>query len=313
MQALGIDIGGSGVKGSVVDLARGELLGERLRFDTPAASTPSAVAPLVAEIVKQLKWTGPVGCTFPGIIYHGVIKTAANLDKAWVDTNGVRLFERVTGRPVKLINDADAAGIAEMSYGAGRNQAGVTIMLTFGTGIGSAIFLDGKLLPNTEFGHLPVRGKPAEHRAAARIRKEEGLSWDEWAERVNEYLALLEFFFSPDLFIIGGGVSKKYDRFMHLLRTRAQVVPAQLLNDAGIMGAAMYVSDLAQPDDEQPPVSLEEAGVLPSDVAMSGPEISERLPMPQEIEASHQEAGGAPPMLDGSEALRVESDDLRSE
>ncbi|MGL4648780.1 MAG: polyphosphate--glucose phosphotransferase, partial [Caldilineaceae bacterium] len=291
MQALGIDIGGSGVKGSVVDLARGELLGERVRFDTPLASTPAAVAPLVAAIVKQLKWTGPVGCTFPGIIYHGVIKTAANLDKAWVDTDGVRLFERVTGRPVKLINDADAAGIAEMSYGAGRNQAGVTIMLTFGTGIGSAVFLDGKLLPNTEFGHLPIRGKAAEHRAAARIRKEEGLSWEEWAERVNEYLALLEFFFSPDLFIIGGGVSKKYDRFMHLLRTRALIVPAQLLNDAGIMGAAMYVADLARPDDDQPGQSLEQAGLIPSDAAMSGPGNTARLSMPFEIEASHAEDG----------------------
>lgn len=310
MQALGIDIGGSGVKGAIVDLTRGELAGERIRFETPSASTPANVAPLVANIVKELKWTGPVGCTYPGIVYHGIIKTAANLDKSWIDTNGVRLFERATGRPVKLLNDADAAGIAEMSYGAGRNQPGVTIMLTFGTGIGSAIFLDGKLLPNTEFGHLPVRGKPAEHRAAARIRKEEGLSWEEWAERVNEYLALMEFFFSPDLFIIGGGVSKKYDRFMHLLRTRARVVSAQLLNEAGIIGAAMYVSDLAQPDEDKPPVTLAEAGVLPSATAMAGPEVDQHVPMPQEIATQHA-THAEPPALDGSEALRVEGDEVR--
>jgi len=283
MQALGIDIGGSGVKGSVVDLARGELVGERIRLETPAISTPAAVAPLVTEIVHTLKWTGPVGCTFPGIIHHGVVKTSANMDKSWMDVNGVRLFERYTGRPVKLINDADAAGIAEMSYGAGRNQPGVVIMLTFGTGIGSAIFLDGKLLPNTEFGHLPIRGKAAEHRAAARIRKEEKLSWEEWAERVNEYLALMEFFFSPDLFIIGGGVSKKYDRFMHLLRTSALIVPAQLLNDAGIIGAAMYVSDLVQPDEE--PQGVAGAGVAHPQTSVTEPQT-----------------------LDGSEALRTEGD-----
>lgn len=306
MQALGIDIGGSGVKGSVVDLDRGELIGERVRLETPAISTPAAVAPLVAEIVKKLNWTGPIGCTFPGIIYHGAIKTAANLDKSWVDVDGVRLFARVTGRPVKLLNDADAAGIAEVTYGAGRNQPGVTILLTFGTGIGSALFLDGKLLPNTEFGHLPIRGKVAEHRCAARIRKEEGLSWEEWAERVNEYLAQLEFFFSPDLFIIGGGISKKYDRFMHLLRTRALVVPAQMLNDAGIVGAAMYVSDLVQPDQANdgsggalPPVL---ANVLPSPEAMAGPADAMRIAMPPESSLKPDAAA-----LDGAETLHPES------
>lgn len=249
MYALGIDIGGSGIKGSVVDLRSGDLVGERVRMDTPESSHPAAVAEVVGLLVRELKWSGAVGCTFPGIIYHGVIKTSANLDQSWVDVHGVRLFERVTNCPVRLINDADAAGLAEMQFGAGRGQMGVTIMLTFGTGIGSAIFLDGKLVPNTEFGHLPIRGKPAEHRAAARIRKEEDLSWAEWAERVNEYLEYMEFFFSPDLFIIGGGVSKRYDKFMHLLRTRARIVPAQLLNDAGILGAAMHVSDLVQAAD----------------------------------------------------------------
>lgn len=244
MHALGIDIGGSGVKGSVVDLAQGELVGERMRMDTPQPSHPAAVAEVIGLLVRSLKWSGPIGCTFPGIIYHGVIKTSANLDKSWVDVHSVRLFERATACPVRVLNDADAAGIAEMQFGAGRGESGVVIMLTFGTGIGSAIFLDGKLLPNTEFGHLPIRGKPAEHRAAARLRKEEELTWEQWAARVDEYLEYMEFFFSPDLFIIGGGVSKRYDKFLHLLRTRARIVPAQLLNDAGILGAAMHVVDL---------------------------------------------------------------------
>jgi polyphosphate glucokinase len=252
MYALGVDIGGSGVKGSVVDLARGELLGERLRYETPENSHPDAVASVVARIVSDLAWEGPIGCTFPGIIYHGVVKSSANMDKGWIDTDGEELLTRVTGRSVRLLNDADAAGIAEMQLGAGRNQAGVSIMLTFGTGIGSAIFVDGHLLPNTEFGHLPIRGKDAEHRASAKVKKDEDLSWAAWAERVNEFLGQMEFFFSPDLFIIGGGISKKSDKFMPLLKTRARIVPAQLMNDAGIIGAAMYVRDMAIPLDNPP-------------------------------------------------------------
>jgi polyphosphate glucokinase len=174
------------------------------------------------------------------------------MDKGWIDTDGKHLLERVTGRSVRLLNDADAAGVAEMEFGAGRNQKGVTIMLTFGTGIGSAIFVDGHLLPNTEFGHLPIRGKDAEHRASAKIKKDEGLSWASWAERVNEFLGQMEFFFSPDLFIVGGGISKKSEKFMPLLKTRARIVTAQLMNDAGIIGAAMYVQDIAI-DLENPP------------------------------------------------------------
>lgn len=248
MRAVGIDIGGSGIKGAVVDLQRGEMEGERIRLETPAPSKPGAVADAVAQLTRMLGWAGPIGCTFPGIIYHGVIKTAANFDKEWVDVDAVRLFERATGCPVRMLNDADAAGVAEMELGAGRHQRGVVILLTFGTGIGSAIFVDGRLLPNTEFGHLPVRGKAAEHRAAARVRKDENLTWEEWAVRVNEFLAHMEFFFSPDLFIIGGGVSKRGEKFLHLLKTRARIVPAQLLNEAGIIGAAMHVRDLAMPD-----------------------------------------------------------------
>lgn len=247
MYALGVDIGGSGVKGAIVDLKKGELISERVRYETPENSHPEAVAALVAKIVEDLEWRGPVGCTFPGIIYHGVIKTSANLDKSWQDVDGKHLMERVTGRSVRLLNDADAAGVAEMQFGAGRNQKGVTIMLTFGTGIGSAIFVDDKLLPNTEFGHIQIRGKDAEHRASAKIKKDEGLSWSAWAERVNEYLGVMEFFFSPDLFIVGGGISKKAEKFMPLLKTRARIVTAQLMNEAGIIGAAMYVQDIAVP------------------------------------------------------------------
>jgi polyphosphate glucokinase len=245
MQAMGIDIGGSGVKGGIVDLESGEIVSERLRLDTPSPSKPEAVASVVGQIVRSLHWAGPIGCTFPGVVYHGVIQTAANMDGSWLKVDAVTLFERVTGCPVRVLNDADAAGVAEMQHGAGRHQMGVVVLLTFGTGIGSAVFVNGHLLPNTEFGHLTIRGKDAELRAAGRVRKEQNLSWEQWAERVNEYLAALEFYLSPDLFIIGGGVSKRYDKFMHCLSTRARIVPAQLLNDAGIIGAAMHVSDLA--------------------------------------------------------------------
>jgi polyphosphate glucokinase len=265
MNALGIDIGGSGVKGGIVDLVKGDILSERLRLDTPQPSKPDAVAAVVGELVRQFNWVGPIGITFPGIVYHGVIHTTANVDKDWMKVDAVKLFERTTGCPVRVLNDADAAGVAEMQFGAGRHEAGVVIMLTFGTGIGSAIFVDGRLLPNTEFGHLPIRGKDAEHRAAARIRKEEHLSWEQWAGRVNEFLAAMEFFFSPDMFIIGGGISKRYDKFMHLLKARALIVPAQLLNDAGIIGAAMHVHDLVMPESRSDPVNVPYAEPQPGD------------------------------------------------
>lgn len=241
MQGLGIDIGGSGIKGGLVDLANGALIGDRHRIDTPRPSTPEAVAKVVAEVVRHFNWKDPVGCTFPAIVRRGVTLSAANVDKAWIGYDAQTLFTKVTGCPVHLVNDADAAGIAEMTHGAGKGRMGTVIMLTFGTGIGSAIFVDGKLLPNSEFGHvpMPMRGIIGEHYCAARIRKEEELSWDTWAKRVNHYLDLLDLLLSPDLFIIGGGVSKKYDKFMPQLQTRAEIVPAQLLNEAGIIGAAM--------------------------------------------------------------------------
>lgn len=239
MKTLGIDIGGSGIKGAPVDTEKGELLEERHRIPTPQPSTPDAVADVVAEIAQQFKWKGPIGCTFPAVVKGGVVYSAANVDKRWIGTNGKALFEEKTGCKVTLVNDADAAGLAEMRFGAGQSEDGLVIMLTFGTGIGSALFIDGHLVPNTELGHLEIRGKDAEARASARVRQEKDLSWPKWAERVDEYLQRVEFLFSPDLFIIGGGVSKSYERFLPLLNTRARIVPAQLLNDAGIVGAAV--------------------------------------------------------------------------
>lgn len=243
MEILGIDIGGSGIKGAPVDIKRGELTAERHRIPTPDPSKPEAVAEVVAEIVKHFSWRGPVGCTFPGIVKHGIVCSAANVDKRWIGVNGAALMAQTVGCPTVMLNDADVAGIAEMEFGAGRGRSGVVIMLTFGTGIGSAVFLDGQLLPNTEFGHLQIRGKDAEHRAASRIRKEEKLSWKEWADRVNEFLGRLDFLFSPDLFIFGGGVSKKHEKFFDKLETNVEIVPAQLLNNAGIIGAAMAAHD----------------------------------------------------------------------
>ncbi len=238
MQILGIDIGGSGIKGAPVDIKKGVLAGERHRIPTPQPSEPEAVADVVAKIVQHFEWRGPIGCTFPAVIRHGVAYTAANVDKSWIGTNGEKLLAKKTGCPALLINDADAAGFAEMKFGAGRGHKGVVIMLTLGTGIGSAIFSNGQLVPNTEFGHMEIRGKDAEDRASDRIRKEKDLNWEKWGERVNEFLGQMEMLFSPDLFIIGGGVSKKHEKYFHFLNTQADIVPAQMRNEAGIIGAA---------------------------------------------------------------------------
>ena len=246
MQGLGIDIGGSGIKGAIVDLDKGELGGDRHRIETPQPSTPQAVAAVVNELVRHFNWDGPIGCTFPAIVRNGVTMTAANVDKSWIGTDAAALFAQATGRKVRLLNDADAAGIAEMTFGAGRGrQQGLVMVLTFGTGIGSAIFLDGKLLPNSEFGHLPMpmKGIIAEHYCSERIRKEEDLKWGAWATRTNHYLALLELLLSPDLFIIGGGISKKAEKWLPLLKTQAALLPAELQNEAGIVGAAMAVQE----------------------------------------------------------------------
>jgi polyphosphate glucokinase len=239
MEIMGVDIGGSGIKGAPVDIEQGRLATKRHRIPTPQPSTPQAVAKVVADIARHFEWQGPIGCTFPAVIKRGVAYSAANVDNAWIGTNGEALLTQETGCPVVLINDADAAGIAEMEFGAGQGQRGVVIVLTFGTGIGSAVFANGQLVPNTEFGHMEIRGRDAEDRAADRVRKAKDLSWEKWAGRVNEFLEHMEIVFSPDLFIIGGGVSKKHKKYLRLLHAQADIRPAEMLNQAGIIGAAM--------------------------------------------------------------------------
>jgi polyphosphate glucokinase len=240
VQVLGIDIGGSGIKAAPVDTDQGQLLAERVKLETPHPAMPDAVAKTVAQLVEAFSWSGPAGVTFPGVVVDGVTHTAANLDPAWVGLDTRALFNQATGLTTTLINDADAAGLAEMSFGAGAGQQGTVLMLTFGTGIGSALFRQGVLVPNTEFGHIEIRGKDAEHRASERAKEEHDLSWEKWAERVDEYLEHMERLTAPDLIIIGGGISRKSDKFLHLLTgLRATVVPATLHNDAGIVGAAL--------------------------------------------------------------------------
>lgn len=244
MHVLGIDIGGSGIKGAPVDTQAGELLQSRVRIPTPQPSVPDAIARVVAEIAEQFEWQGPIGCTFPAVVQHGIVYSAANVDKSWIGTDADTLFEEHTRQSVHVLNDADAAGICEMRFGAGKGNDGVVMILTFGTGIGSAIFNQGVLLPNTELGHLEIRGKDAEERASDRAREQKDYSWEDWTKRVNEYLQRLEALFSPDLFIFGGGVSKNWKHFGHLLETRAPVVPAELRNEAGIVGAALAAESL---------------------------------------------------------------------
>jgi polyphosphate glucokinase len=240
VQVFGIDIGGSGIKGAPVDTAQGKLLAERVKIETPQPAVPDAVAKTVGQLVTDFGWTGPTGITFPGVVVDGVTLTAANLDDSWIGLDTRGLFNKVTGLSTALINDADAAGLAEMSFGAGAGHQGTVLMLTFGTGIGSALFRDGVLVPNTEFGHIEIRGKDAEHRASERAKEEHDLSWEKWAERVDEYLEHMERLTAPDLIIFGGGVSRKSDKFLSLLKhLRATVVPATLQNDAGIVGAAL--------------------------------------------------------------------------
>ncbi len=239
MTILGIDIGGSGIKGAPVDTVNGTLLAERQRIVTPQPATPESVAQTVAALTHAFSWTGPVGCTFPAIVKNGVAYSAANVDPAWINTDAQALFEEATSCPVLVLNDADAAGLAEMQFGAGKGQMGVVMLLTLGTGIGSALFVRGILVPNTELGHLEIRGKEAEDRASDRVRELKKWDWPEWSKRLNEYLNHVERLFSPDLFIIGGGVSKKFDKFSPFLATRAPIVAAGLLNNAGIVGAAL--------------------------------------------------------------------------
>ena len=242
-QGFGIDIGGSGIKGAPVDLDAGEFDAERIRIETPDKSTPANVIDIVLDVVSAFDWKAPFGCTFPGIVHHGVIRSAANVDKSWIGVDLAAELGTRTGRRVVVVNDADAAGVAECRYGAAAGVDGVVIVTTLGTGIGSAVFHDGVLLPNTEFGHLELDGKETEKRAAASIREQKGLSWEEWAGRLQRFYTHLEFIFSPDLFVVGGGVSKKADKFIPLLKLGTPIVPAGLLNDAGIIGAALLAAE----------------------------------------------------------------------
>lgn len=239
MHILGIDVGGSGIKGAPVDTDTGELTAERLRIKTPKGAEPEPVAKVAARIARSFEWKGPMGIGFPAPVKAGVTMMAANVSDKWIGTNADELFTKITGCDCTMINDADAAGLAEMKFGAGRGQPGTVIMITLGTGIGTAIFHRGNLLPNTEFGHLDMKGRDAEHRASDAVRQSEDLSWKKYAKRLNKYLAEMEKLFWPDLFIIGGGISKNSEKYLPLLKIETPVVPAQFLNEAGIVGAAL--------------------------------------------------------------------------
>lgn len=227
------------MKAAPVDLVTGDLIADRCRIDTPQPATPDAMAAVVVELVRHHGWTGSVGCAFPAVVRNGIVGSAANIDDSWLDVDADRIFTEALGQSVHMINDADAAGLAEVRYGPEAARHGVVMMLTFGTGIGSGLFVDGTLVPNTELGHIELDGPDAERRAAASARKREDLSWDEWGRRVNHYLAHIEKLFSPDLFIIGGGASKKADRWLDQVEIDTEIVVASMANNAGIVGAAL--------------------------------------------------------------------------
>lgn len=239
MEIFGIDIGGTGIKGAPVDMETGALLAERRRIPTPAGAKPRPVAEVVAEIIKQFDWHGPVGVGFPAVVRKGVVRSAANIHQKWIGTQIEPLLSEITGCPVSVINDADAAGLAEMAFGAGAGRQGVVLVATIGTGIGTALFTNGQLLPNTEFGHIQIDGVDGEKRASDMARKTEKLSWKKWAQRLDVYLNTLEKLIWPDLIILGGGVIKNHEKFLPFLTVEAEVLPAALLNDAGIVGAAL--------------------------------------------------------------------------
>lgn len=237
---FGIDIGGTGMKAAPVDLATGELVADRFRIDTPQPATPEAVAEVARELVAHHGWEGPVGVCMPSVVAHGVVRSAANIDAGWIGVNAHELFDDAIGRPVAVLNDADAAGIAEMTWGVGRGRDGVVLCLTFGTGIGSGLFTDGHLVPNTEFGHVELDGHDAERRAAASARKRDDLSWSEWADRVDRYLRHVVTLLSPDLIILGGGASKRPEKWVDRLDPGCDIAVAEFANNAGIAGAALF-------------------------------------------------------------------------
>ena len=239
--AVGIDIGGTGIKGALVDVKKGELVGERLRVETPAGGRPNDIAEVVGELIRAIDpegQAGTIGICFPAVVQHGVTKSAANVSSEWIGLDADSLFTRLIGKPVHLINDADAAGVAEMKFGLGRKQKGVVMMTTLGTGIGTALFIDGDLVPNTELGHLEIDGVDYETKASFAAKERENLSWQEWAARLQRYYTKLEDLFTPDLFVVGGGVSKEHEDFLPLLKLRTPIQPAKLKNAAGIIGAA---------------------------------------------------------------------------
>ena len=241
MKALGIDIGGSGIKGAPVDVKTGKLLAPRFRIPTPQPAKPRPVAKTVAQIAKHFEWSGPIGCGFPAVVQQGITRTAANIHASWVGVDAAALFSKATGCTTRVINDADAAGLAEMRFGAGRGRRGVVLLVTIGTGLGTSLFTDGVLLPNTELGHIEIDCQDAESNASDAARKRDELSWKQWTIRFDEYLCTLEKLVWPDLIILGGGVSKKHEKFIPHLSVQAKVVPAQMLNEAGIIGAASGV------------------------------------------------------------------------
>lgn len=240
---FGIDFGGTGIKGAPVDLATGDFAAERVRIKTPSPSTPERIADVFVELLAAFPDSaGPVGVTVPGVVRHGVVSSAANIDKSWIGTDADALFTRATGRDVHVVNDADAAGLAEVRYGAAAGRGGLVIVTTLGTGIGSALVHDGVLVPNAELGHLEIDGHDAESRAANSAREAEDLSMEKWAKRLQRYYRTLEMLFSPDLFVVGGGISKRSDEFLPLLDLDTEILPAQLRNKAGVVGAALYAT-----------------------------------------------------------------------
>jgi polyphosphate glucokinase len=238
-KVLGIDIGGSGIKAAPVNTEDGLMLDLRHRIPTPSPATPESVAYVISDVVNHFNWKGLIGCGFPAVVQNGVAKTAANIDDSWIGVNINKLLTHVTGSPVYVINDADAAGMAEMKFGAGQDKQGVVVLVTVGTGIGTVIFNNGRLVPNTELGHLEYNGMDVEKYVSDATRKEEDLSWEEWAGRFNEYLAELERLIWPDLIILGGGISKKGEKFLGFLDQKIPILTAELLNNAGIVGAAL--------------------------------------------------------------------------
>jgi polyphosphate glucokinase len=242
-RVVGVDVGGTGIKAAGVDIASGVLVSDRLKIDTPQPATPDQVFAVIADLVSQLAPDdgSAVGVTVPGVVHHGVVQSAANIDKSWIGTDADRALESLLDRPVHVLNDADAAGYAEVAFGVAKDRRGLVLVTTLGTGIGSALIHDGVLVPNTELGHLEIDGKAAEKRASNAVRERQDLSWEQWARRLTTYYRTLEKLFSPDLFVVGGGVSKSSQKFLPLLDLNTEIVPAALGNDAGIIGAALLV------------------------------------------------------------------------